>query len=118
MEQSDSDLNSKNYNNTGSTTVINLASSTLYYFNIWAYDQNLFPELYGYLPAFKRVRRFPTNQRFEPLNPGSELYLSDAWAAGDPFLTWGNYKIVSRVISPDPSKRRLVDPFVAPRVYK
>ncbi len=66
------------------------------YLNIWNYDQNQFPELYGYLPAFKRVRRFPTNQRFEPLNPGSELYLSDAWAAGDPFLTWGNYKIVYR----------------------
>ncbi|MFA7282074.1 MAG: DUF1329 domain-containing protein [Sterolibacterium sp.] len=66
------------------------------YLNIWAYDQTQFPELYGYLPAFKRVRRFPTNQRFEALNPGSELYLSDAWAAGDPFMTWGNYKIVGR----------------------
>lgn len=66
------------------------------YLNIWAYDQNQFPELYGYLPSFRRVRRFPTNQRFEPLNPGSELYLSDAWAAGDPFLTWGNYTIVHR----------------------
>lgn len=66
------------------------------YLNIWPYDQNQFPALYGYLPAFKRVRRFPTNQRFEPLIPGSELYLSDAWAAGDPFLTWGNYRIVHR----------------------
>lgn len=66
------------------------------YLNIWPYDQSRFPELYGYLPAFKRVRRFPTNQRFEPLNPGSELYLSDAWAAGDPFLTWGNYRVVGR----------------------
>lgn len=66
------------------------------YLNIWHYDQNTFPDLYGYLPAFKRVRRFPTNQRFEPLIPGSTLYLSDAWAAGDPFLTWGNFKIVGR----------------------
>ena len=66
------------------------------YLNVWPYDQSQFPELYGYLPSFKRVRRFPTNQRFEPLNPGSELYLSDAWAAGDPFLTWGNYRIVQR----------------------
>lgn len=64
------------------------------YLNIWPYDQNQFPELEGYLPAFKRIRRFPTNQRFEPLIPGSTLYLSDAWAAGDPFLTWGNYRIV------------------------
>jgi hypothetical protein len=66
------------------------------YLNVWPYDQSQFPELYGYLPSFKRVRRFPTNQRFEPLNPGSELYLSDAWAAGDPFLTWGNYRIAHR----------------------
>lgn len=66
------------------------------FLNIWHYDQNRFPDLYGYLPAFKRVRRFPTNQRFEPLIPGSTLYLSDAWAAGDPFLTWSNYKIVHR----------------------
>lgn len=66
------------------------------YLNIWHYDQNRYPDLYGYLPAFKRVRRFPTNQRFEPLIPGSTLYLSDAWAAGDPFLTWGNYRIVHR----------------------
>lgn len=66
------------------------------FLNVWAYDQNEFPELYGYLPEFKRVRTFPTNQRFEPLIAGSSLYLSDAWAAGDPFLTWGNYRIVHR----------------------
>jgi hypothetical protein len=64
------------------------------FLNVWHYDQNRYPELFGYLPAFKRVRRFPTNQRFEPLIPGSTLYLSDAWAAGDPLLTWGNYRIV------------------------
>ena len=64
------------------------------FLNIWHYDQNRYPDLFGYLPAFKRVRRYPTNQRFEPLIPGSTLYLSDAWAAGDPFLTWGNYRIV------------------------
>lgn len=62
--------------------------------NIWSYDQREFPDLFGYLPAFKRIRRFPTNQRFEPLVPGISLFLSDAWAAGDPMLTWGNYKIV------------------------
>ncbi|TJY63255.1 DUF1329 domain-containing protein [Sinimarinibacterium sp. CAU 1509] len=62
----------------------------------WHYDQNKFPDLYGYLPAFKRVRQFPTNQRFEPLVPGVTWFLSDAWAAGDPMLTWGNYKIVGR----------------------
>lgn len=66
------------------------------YLNVWPYDQNQYPDLFGYIPSFKRVRRFPTNQRFEPLIPGSTLYLSDAWAAGDPFLTWGNYRIVHR----------------------
>jgi hypothetical protein len=66
------------------------------YLSTWYYDQRKFPDLVGYLPAFKRVRKFPTNQRFEPLVPGSNLYLSDAWAAGDPMLTWGNYKLISR----------------------
>ena len=66
------------------------------FLNSWYYDQRKFPELNGYLPQFKRVRKFPTNQRFEPLIPGSSLYLSDAWTAGDPYLTWGNYKIVGR----------------------
>ena len=66
------------------------------FLNIWAYDQSTFPDLYGYVPAFKRIRQFPTDQRFEPLIPGSTLYLSDAWCAGDPLYTWGNYKIVGR----------------------
>jgi hypothetical protein len=66
------------------------------FLNVWAYDQATFPKLYGYLPAFKRIREFPSEQRFEPLIPGSTLYLSDAWAAGDPLLTWGNYRIVGR----------------------
>lgn len=66
------------------------------FLNVWPYDQNEFPDLFGYLPAFKRIRRFPTNQRFEPLIAGNTLYLSDVWAAGDPFLTWGNYRIVGR----------------------
>jgi hypothetical protein len=66
------------------------------FLNIWPYDQNKLPLLYGYVPAFRRVRQFPTDQRFEPLIPGSTLYLSDAWAAGDPLYSWGNYRIVAR----------------------
>lgn len=66
------------------------------FLNIWAYDQQTMPELYGYLPAFKRIRSYPTSQRFEPLIAGSTLYLSDAWAAGDPLHTWGNYRITGR----------------------
>jgi uncharacterized protein DUF1329 len=66
------------------------------FLSTWYYDQRKYPDLAGYLPAFKRVRQFPTNQRFEPLLPGITWFLSDAWAAGDPMLTWGNYKIVGR----------------------
>ena len=66
------------------------------FLNVWHYDQRKFPELFGYIPDFKRIRRYPTDQRFEPLVPGSSLYLSDAWGAGDPLHTWGNYKIAWR----------------------
>jgi hypothetical protein len=62
----------------------------------WNYDQRKIPNLWGYLPNVKRVRRFPANQRFEPYMPGMNLFLSDAWASGDPMLTWGNYKIIHR----------------------
>ena len=64
--------------------------------NIWPYDQTQFPDFFGFLPAFKRVRRFPTNQRFEPIIAGSTFFLTDAWMTGDPFLTWGNFKLVGR----------------------
>ncbi len=66
------------------------------FLSVWDYDQHKIPQLSGYLPEFRRIRRFPSNQRFEPLMPGSSLYLSDAWAAGDPLHTWGNYRIVGR----------------------
>ncbi|MCX7168746.1 MAG: DUF1329 domain-containing protein [Proteobacteria bacterium] len=66
------------------------------YLSTWYNDQRKFPDLVGYVPAFKRVRKFPTNQRFEPLVAGITLYLSDAWAAGDPLLTWGNFKLIER----------------------
>jgi len=64
--------------------------------NIWPYDQSQYPDFFGYLPAFKRVRRFPTNQRFEPVIAGSTFYLTDAWMLGDPTLTWGNFKLIGR----------------------
>ncbi|TAM12861.1 MAG: DUF1329 domain-containing protein [Nevskiaceae bacterium] len=66
------------------------------FLSIWAYDMRKIPDLYGYLPQFKRVRQFPANQRFEPLVPGAVWFLSDPWAAGDPTNTWGNHKIVER----------------------
>ena len=66
------------------------------FLSVWYYDQRKFPDLYGYFPAFKRVRQFPTNQRFEPIAPGMTFFLSDAWSAGDPMLTWGDYKLIER----------------------
>lgn len=66
------------------------------FLSVWDYDHSTFPALYGYVPEFRRIRQFPSEQRFEPLLPGLSLYLSDAWAAGDPLYTWGNYKIVGR----------------------
>ncbi len=66
------------------------------FMNVWDYDQRKFPALYGYVADFRRIRQFPADQRFEPLLPGTTLYLSDAWAAGDPLLTWGNFQIVDR----------------------
>lgn len=66
------------------------------FLNIWDYDHSAFPRLYGYVPEFRRIRQLPTDQRFEPLVPGTTLFLSDAWAAGDPLHTWGDYQIVGR----------------------
>lgn len=66
------------------------------FLSIWKYDQREIPDLFGYLPQFRRVRQFPANQRFEPLIPGATWFLTDPWAAGDPMLTWSGYKIVER----------------------
>jgi len=66
------------------------------FLSIWDYDMRKIPDLYGYLPEFRRVRQFPSNQRFEPLVPGAVWFLTDPWAAGDPYLTWGNHKILER----------------------
>jgi len=66
------------------------------FLNIWKYDQRMLPDLFGYLPQFKRVRRFPANQRFRPYTPGMNLSISDAWTSGDPMLTWGNFKLLHR----------------------
>ncbi len=66
------------------------------FLQIWPYDQRKFPLFYGYTPLLKRVRSFPTNQRFEPQLPGEVYFTSCAWHVGDPLLTWGNFKVVGR----------------------
>ena len=65
--------------------------------NIWSYDQTQFPQLYAYVPTMKRVRRAPANQRFEPLMPGSSMMPSDMWMIGDPYMTWGNFKLIGKM---------------------
>jgi len=82
------------YNTTLLTSPGDVAGSA--FLAIWHYDQSRFPDFHGYLPAFKRVRRFSANQRFEPLWPGSVFFASDAWTMGDPFLTWGNFKLIGK----------------------
>ncbi len=66
------------------------------FLQVWSYDQNKFPEFYGYTPLLKRVRSFPTDQRFEPLLAGENFFITYMWNAGDPMMTWGNYKLVSK----------------------
>ncbi len=66
------------------------------FLQLWAYDQRKFPEFYGYTPMLKRVRTFPTDQRFEPQLPGWTSFTSEAWMAGDPLLTWGDFKLVGK----------------------
>jgi hypothetical protein len=65
--------------------------------NHWPYDQTRWPDFFGYLPAFKRVSRFPTMARFESMVPGSTMCPTDVWMTGDPFLTWGHFKLKGAV---------------------
>jgi hypothetical protein len=88
------DANILRYNTSFFTSPADVAGTS--YLNVWNYDATQFPDLHGFIPAFKRIRRFPTTQRFEPMVPGTTFYMSDAWMMGDPYLTWGNYKIVKK----------------------
>lgn len=53
-----------------------------------AYDARAMPKAMAYIPALKRVRRLPVNQRFEPLLPQVDIYLSDVSYINDPVLLW------------------------------
>jgi hypothetical protein len=66
------------------------------FLEIWAYDQHLFPQNYGYSPLLKRTRTFPVDQRFEPQLPGQVTFASEDWSTGDPLLTWGDFKLVGK----------------------
>jgi len=66
------------------------------FLQVWSYDQRQFPEFYGYTPLLKRVRTFPVDQRFEPLLPGETWFATEAWMAGDPLLTWGDFKLIGK----------------------
>lgn len=63
---------------------------------IQPYDQHTFPAAWGFVPSTKRVRSMSPTERFNPLLPGSTMFMSDAWMLGDPLYTWGNFKLVSK----------------------
>ena len=63
---------------------------------VWAYDQHKLPGYYVYQPTTKRVRTYPVDQRFEPQFPGNTFFVTEYWMAGDPLLTWGNFKLVGK----------------------
>jgi hypothetical protein len=64
--------------------------------NVWSYDQTKFPQLFVYAPSLKRIRRFPANQRFEPIMSGTSMMPTTMWMVGDPYMTWGNFKLVGK----------------------
>ncbi len=63
---------------------------------VWPYDQRQFPVTHGYAPQTKRIRTLPGYARFEPPLPGVSWFMSDAFAAGDPVRTWGDFKLVGK----------------------
>ena len=66
------------------------------FLQVWAYDQHKLPGYYVYQPTTKRVRTYPVDQRFEPQFPGNTFFVTEYWMAGDPLLTWGNFKLVGK----------------------
>ena len=70
--------------------------------NVVPYDGNALPKAMGYIPALKRVRRFPVNQRFEPILPQIDIYLSDVGYINDPLLRW-NWSV-------EPGRRTMLMP--------
>lgn len=63
---------------------------------IWSYDQHSFPNSWAFHPSTKRIRSVSPMERFNPTLPGSTSFTSDARMLGDPLLTWGNFKLVSK----------------------
>jgi hypothetical protein len=61
----------------------------------WNTDQTKWPNYFAYLPDLKRIMRWSVLPRFEPLVPGTTMTATDVpfWMMGDPFLTWGNFKL-------------------------
>jgi hypothetical protein len=66
------------------------------FLQLWAYDQRQLPTDYAYQPTTKRVRNFPADERFEPGFPGITYFTTEIYMAGDPLLTWGNFKLVGK----------------------
>lgn len=64
--------------------------------SIWPYDQHSYPNSWAFAPSTKRIRSISPTERFNPTLPGSASFASDARMLGDPLLTWGNFKLVSK----------------------
>src|SRR5580658_2159416 len=47
-------------------------------------------------PTIRSVRAYPADQRFEPQFPGNTFFVTEYHMAGDPLLTWGNFKLVGK----------------------
>lgn len=74
------------------------AASTIYY------DATKLPDTDLYVPALRRTRRVPSNQRFEPASPYSTYYVSDLDLQNDPVLTW-SWTLAGKkpMLAPSPS---------------
>jgi hypothetical protein len=67
------------------------------------YDGAKLPTTDGYIPTLKRVRKFPSNDRFDPVGPYSAGTVSEYYVQGDPLLTW-SWDLVDRkpLLGPSP----------------
>jgi len=72
--------------------------------NTVSYNAEEMPTTDGYIPVLKRVRRFPSNDRFDPIGPYSVGTVSEFYIQGDPLLLW-TWKVVETkpLLGPSPA---------------
>jgi Protein of unknown function (DUF1329) len=68
------------------------------------YDGDKMPTTDGYIPTLKRVRKFPSNDRFDPVGPYSVGTVSEYYIQGDPLLTWSWDLVATKpLLGPSPA---------------